>query len=784
MKKLRITLLLLGFAVALMSGSTPTAHAAPTSSFDPTRIIDDGVFYNSSSMTASQIQAFLNSKVPACDTNGTQPFAGTTRAQYGAAHGYPAPYTCLKDYYENPTTHANNLSGSPIPSGAQSAAQIISTAASYYGINPQVLIVLLQKEQGLVTDDWPAPYQYKTATGYGCPDTAPCDTQYFGFYNQVNWAAKQFRNYANYPNSFNYLPGPGNYVRYNPSASCGGTTLNIQNQATASLYDYTPYQPNAAALAAGYGNGDSCSAYGNRNFWLYFNDWFGSTLFPQPLGGSLLYQSSTGKIYLTTDSTRYYVPSWDLLSDYGLDSYPFQSVSDATIQQYSDGGTLTNLIYDSGGVYLVNNRTRLHVSGGMCTAWGFSCYDSSIVKSLGATFQTQYLLQGGELTQLMMSNGVMYEASNGQKQPIANPQTLHDLSLDSTGYINASSFNVNSLPLGPLLMTTQGIVAFGPNPTVYYYDGSSYYAVDSMDSYNDWGFGNITHLSVPLSSYNTTPPTSIMLTPWYKDTSNNEYVIDQGRKVLIPSDMANAWHSVTFNAAPSSLVSKLQQSTMNKNVYADGVYQIYNGQKHHVPTWASYLALGISDASTTNIRAAKLAPLPTGNDALGDGTLLALQSDSQKIYVLNNGKTTWIPDLSTYSAYGFSWSGILSYPDTILNDYPLAASPLSSGTINGNYYVVGAGSMYVIPGSAASNFGVVSNQFQSISNQLANSSHPTPLSRFMYNRDTGRIYYASGGGIHYVGSYSAFVAYGGTHSQISAISNADMPLFTEEQAVY
>ena len=51
----------------------------------------------------------------------------------------------------------------------------------------------------------------------------------------------------------------------------------ISNQATASLYNYTPYQPNAASLAAGYGHGRRCSSYGNRNFWIYFTDWFGST---------------------------------------------------------------------------------------------------------------------------------------------------------------------------------------------------------------------------------------------------------------------------------------------------------------------------------------------------------------------------------------------------------------------------------------------------------------------------------------------------------------------------
>jgi hypothetical protein len=57
--------------------------------------------------------------------------------------------------------------------------------------------------------------------------------------------------------------------------ACGGSTVYIRNQATASLYNYTPYQPNNAAKAAGYGLGDGCSSYGNRNFFLYYSDWFG-----------------------------------------------------------------------------------------------------------------------------------------------------------------------------------------------------------------------------------------------------------------------------------------------------------------------------------------------------------------------------------------------------------------------------------------------------------------------------------------------------------------------------
>jgi hypothetical protein len=50
----------------------------------------------------------------------------------------------------------------------------------------------------------------------------------------------------------------------------------IENRATALLYIYTPYQPNAAALRAGTGEGNACSSYGNRNFSIIYANWFGN----------------------------------------------------------------------------------------------------------------------------------------------------------------------------------------------------------------------------------------------------------------------------------------------------------------------------------------------------------------------------------------------------------------------------------------------------------------------------------------------------------------------------
>ena len=259
----RLPTLVTGVAMvaALLIGvsSVPAepAAAADGRQFNAGNIISDETFFNSASMSVDSIQAFLNAQVVTCRGTGGQP--------------------CLKDYAQTTTSRAGDAYCSAIDGRAnESAASIVQRVGSVCGINPQVLLVMLQKEQGLVQSVAPTATAYKIAMGYGCPDTAPCDTAYYGFFNQVWNAAHQFQRYTKTSSSWSYQPRRTNNVFYHPNAACGTKSVYIENQATANLYLYTPYTPNAAALNAGYGTGDSCSAYGNRNFYLYFTDWFGN----------------------------------------------------------------------------------------------------------------------------------------------------------------------------------------------------------------------------------------------------------------------------------------------------------------------------------------------------------------------------------------------------------------------------------------------------------------------------------------------------------------------------
>jgi peptidoglycan hydrolase-like protein with peptidoglycan-binding domain len=155
---------------------------------------------------------------------------------------------------ESIQNYLNNVN-SPLKNyqvNGKSAASWIFTAAngqtsSRFGIrpdiNPAVLIAYLEKEQSLislsnyntVTDP---EKRLKTALGYGCPDTAACDSKFFGLDNQLNWAAYQLE--------YNFALASGNnsseaYRVNRTITTLDGYKVFLSNAATAANYRYTPH---------------------------------------------------------------------------------------------------------------------------------------------------------------------------------------------------------------------------------------------------------------------------------------------------------------------------------------------------------------------------------------------------------------------------------------------------------------------------------------------------------------------------------------------------------------
>lgn len=270
----RTLLAVIGIIAVLLSTvqSAETAQAAgPADGFQAGNIVSDVNFYDGDSLTAAEVQTFLDEQVTRCTIGD----AG--RAPGSAWGNTTIAKSCLNNLrVTSPTRAADQFCSTYVGGVNESAAAIIAKVGKACGISQKVLLVMLQKEQALVTDTWPTTMQLDWAMGYACPDTAACDTQYRGIFNQVYKAAWQLKVYKAYSASYRYQPGRSNSIQWHPNAGCGTSQVFIENFATAGLYIYTPYRPNQAALNAGWGTGDSCSSYGNRNFYGYFRAWFGS----------------------------------------------------------------------------------------------------------------------------------------------------------------------------------------------------------------------------------------------------------------------------------------------------------------------------------------------------------------------------------------------------------------------------------------------------------------------------------------------------------------------------
>jgi len=343
--------LLVAAPLALPATIAPvdSAAAANAADWNPGNIIDDSVFYDGNAMGSAEIQAFMERQVRNCQSG----------------------YTCVKDYRQNTDNrpadkYCNGYSGA----ANESASTIIDKVARSCGISQKALLVLLQKEQGLITSTAPSSWNYSAATGQGCPDTAPCDKATAGFFYQVYYAARQFEVYRLNPTWWGYQSGRWNNILYNPDGGCGTQRVYIENAATAGLYIYTPYVPNRAALNNLYGTGDGCSAYGNRNFWRTFTDWFGST---REQNRRIV--SVANDIYLVSGNRRYHMPphAWaQWRAAFGDPS----AVTREYLDRFADGGDASLYVRNSttGAVYYLDSR-ELHYfdSCDLIALWGGNC---------------------------------------------------------------------------------------------------------------------------------------------------------------------------------------------------------------------------------------------------------------------------------------------------------------------------------------------------------------------------------------------------------------------------
>lgn len=767
-KKLSLLTIALGLVSSTIFGGLLTTPAnASANNFNPSNIIDDSVMTNPNTMSASQIQSFLNSKLKSCDTNGAKMYSSSqTRKQYAASRGVKTPFTCLKDYRE----------------GGKSAAQLIKEKANKYKINPQVLIVLLQKEQGLVTDDWPWPVQYRTAAGYGCPDTAPCDAEYFGLANQLDWAAKMFRSIVDQSPGW-YSP----YVRgYNPTVywhpdtgRCGGQSLNVQNWSTASMYSYTPYRPNQAALNAGYGEGNSCSSYGNRNFFLYFNDWFGAT------SGTPFFKinDGSGRIYIEgVSGTYYYVPSTEVLRSYGYGTafHHVANVSKSHVNNKTMAGNLSYIVrFESDPVYLINGQEVFHLPDRETVSdYGYAVGQESKLPSDFKKYFTDKVA-----TDILMTNGApeVYLVEQGKKHHITSQsalQTQGNPVYSSKDRISMSREFVNRLQPGHPILIANTLVYRSDNRTYGLWDGTSLQDISSSIASET---GLPIHYRSTSAIINQLPLSQApQIDRYIKDTANNLYIVNGKEKLKLSGSSLphTGVQTGSFVEAQKWLVDRLSTKDFSRAIRINNgseVYWLESSKLRHVTDRdvMSEKGFTMSDVLNINSPTSKVFSI-VPEKLLSQGSLFRIGSSDPVYLVGPNSTYAHAPSISLLNAYGLSIHSTNSYTSSHVGGYTKSTS-LSFFTKKGDAYwhVDKKIKRPISIENISSYYGIDSaSLFEAPDSTLASlSSAQKPLGNLLRADGQDRVYLAKDGKIHWIATRQAFDSRGYDMSQVTQVSS-------------
>jgi hypothetical protein len=485
---------------------SPTPSLAQTiyqNGYNPNHIMEDNDLLNVNSMSLQDIQSFLQNK-------------GSFLSSYTTANTYGDLKTAAEIIYD--ATHRNydctgaTLSDSPTEAERMVKCRQITT------ISPQFLLVLLQKENSLIQNSAPTQNALDTATGYGCPTGQGCNPYWKGFGKQVNSAALQFLAYMKEPGKYGFKNG-GTYIAkdkysmlktpakaisdgdYNSIvASPNFTSITIENQATAAMYNYTPHVYNGnynayklmndyfpknnsgnfppVIINRSFPNGSILKSADKPEIWLiengqkrHFANWsaFASRFRPEQIvtatateinnyasGDEIkfanysLVKTPDNKMYLLVDKEKRPFGSLAIYKKIGFNPEELESATEADLASYKLGKTITAtstyitgaLLKDSktNEIFYVENGTKAAVDKVLLeTKYAGQKIIPKTTKELKALAVASPILLDDGILVKTSSYPTIYLISDGKKRPFASDLVFQNLGYNAQNVITVSS---------------------------------------------------------------------------------------------------------------------------------------------------------------------------------------------------------------------------------------------------------------------------------------------------------------------------------------------------------
>jgi|GEM_PF-1347360 len=705
MKRQLVLAVAIGIALsfAITTLHPPQASAAY---FNQNRIIDDVIFDNSSSMTAAEINNFLNSFPDSCISPNS-----------GFAAILPTGY--------NPTAGFQY-------GGYVSAGEVIKQAAIVYGINPQVLIAILQKEQSLVIGgagycENGDAHKYAAAVGYGCPDggtrysytglslyrrsstvvSSVCPTcvnsaAKAGFSQQViraawllkfgeqrskgniNWAVV-YGSWDNSDDPQSCYSGPmtegvyvicpsGAGVYYGGITNIDGVAVHMDSGATAALYWYTPH------------------FHGNQMFNDLFTGWFGNTTLP-----SAFKSPSSGAVYMLVNGYKVAVPSMAVLQDFGISPSSIQTVSQASFDAIPvpDGASGISTVLspviksisdsdsDGGAAYLVSiGQKNPLISMDQFNDFGL---DTNTITYLPLGF-IQALAGGAPLSNYVrLPDGAIFQVSGGAKRWIFDGDTYGSVN-PSRVSSSISAYTASNIPSG-LPLANYDVLMRNTVGTVFLLTNNTYYTLPSNDVFNCWGFS--TRLNTPIHFLSDSDGTSQYVAP-YTSAGNLSCIVNDGttnfmlnsdNKLTVPSG-----YGVSTTTSPANLVMVANKLPTRSNALKQyikaktgaAIWYIEAGAKRAIPSQTDFSLLNLTLGQVDIIEDGAAAIPPANGLKLATGRVVKADNNGA-VYVISGDTRVPFTNAEDLRAYGYDWSEVTTFPAVTLNaQYPTAGSSVVS----------------------------------------------------------------------------------------------------------
>jgi len=666
--------------------------------YDGGNIIDNSIFLNASTMSKEDIQSFLVGKgaglanltfILDCDVAGTQ------GKQAYLSIGAPCGQT-------------NVL-----------ASHIIYYSSQVYGVNPQVTLATMQKEQSLTTAPNPTDWQLSQAMGYGCPTSGSCSSSSNFFYQIDNGTWVKRFHYERARGNMNwwytstswtcgteknfYKPNlyPSQNVNFYDQDNVYYRTHYIENAATSAFYCYTPHAFNnhrsgvpSQSVPAGricysihpeFGNTGRCYT-GSFNFVKFFELWFGSTRNGEHVW-RVIQTPGDSRLFLQVGNTKRWIPSGEIYNDWRLNQYQTNQITTNEFNAIPTIPDLTRLGTSGQYNYIVEGGKRHHLPNNYLGIWGYQNTIAAPVNSLLITIPEAEPM--GRFIRAV--NGTHWLVNEGLRHSISTSD------LSSWGYSSSNVVRIADSYLSQIPVSTAVSRFVNSSGTDYVVDRGSLLRMPDAATAQTWSpSGFVSIGSSALSLIPTRDDAGFLV----KATdSPHWFMLIDGKKYYVPSsNHASNWGvpaSRLLSVEPS-LLSQLPEggilTNFTKDITTQAVYLV-DGQKHHIINGDLLSTVVASPGEVIDVSSLRLSKLTEG---AAYSKPFVIITNSPHLYLFDDGKRYHISSIALSNAYNST--GYLQLSSSFVDSVPQFGVALSSVFKDGqnNFYLADGGKKLAI----------------------------------------------------------------------------------------